>query len=135
MKAAFLNVDLEIEAATPLGLLKTEMGSAVFVLYSGISGRPKRHHLNLESSRFRRNPDAVIHSLCGVVEHLSPAARRVWDAAARKEFNVGYDLRPTETYSTCALRTGTLRRIADLGATLAVTYYQTRLIEEHKPTK
>jgi hypothetical protein len=123
MKARFLNVDLDINSATKLDSLAAEMGKRVVVLHSGRMSKAKRHLLILESSQEHRGPDATIHVLCGVVESLSPAARRVWNAA-RKEFNIGYELRPSERYSFFSIRPDTLERIAKLGAKLVVTYYR-----------
>jgi hypothetical protein len=123
MRARFLNVDLDIESTSKLNLLVVEMGKRVVVLHSGRVSRSKRHLLRLESAGEHNGPDATIHALCKVVENLSPATRRVWDAA-RKEFNVGYELRPSERYSCFSLRPDTLERIAELGASLVVTYYR-----------
>lgn len=123
MKARFLNVDLDINSATKLNSLVVEMGKRVVVLHSGRVSGKKRHLLRLESAGEYDGPDATIHVLCGVVESLSPAARRVWNAA-RKEFNVGYELRPSERYSRFSLRPDTLERMAELGARLVVTYYR-----------
>jgi len=123
VKARFLNVDLEIDSASKLDSLAAEMGKRVMVLHSGPGSKPRRHLLALESSRFLRDPDAVIHALCSVVESLSPASRRIWQRA-RKEFDVGYELRPSERSSRFSLRPDTLERVAALGATLTVTYYR-----------
>lgn len=122
MKPYFLNVDLEIEAASSLDSLAAEMGKRVVVLHSDPAWKPRRHLLVLESSRQHRGPDAAIHALCSAAEKLSPAARRIWNAA-RKEFDVGYDLRPSERSSRFTLRNDTLERVARLGASLAVSYY------------
>jgi hypothetical protein len=123
VKPHFLNVDLEIVSASKLDSLAAEMGKRVIVLYSGPVSKPRRHLLAVESSRFLRNPDAVIHALCSVVENLSVASRRIWQRA-RKEFDVGYELRRSERSSQFSLRPDTLERVAALGATLTVTYYR-----------
>ncbi len=100
------------------------MGRRVYVLHSG-PGSTKRHLLSLGISRTLKvkSPDATIHALCDVVESVTPAARRIWNAAI-KEFDVGYELRATERCSRFSLRPDTLKRIAKLGATLTVTYYR-----------
>lgn len=125
VKSHFLNVDLEIESASKLDSVAAEMGKRVIVLYSGPASKPRHHLLALEisSSRPRRNPDALIHALCAVVESLSPASHRIWQKA-RKEFDVGHELTPSEHSSRFSLRPDTLERVAALGATLTVTYYQ-----------
>ena len=123
MQPYFLNVDLEIESASKLDPLAVEMGKRVIVLHSGPASKPKQHLLVLESSRQHRGPDATIHALCLAVERLSPASRRVWNAA-RREFDVGYELRPSERSSRFTMRSDTLERVARLGASLAVSYYR-----------
>jgi hypothetical protein len=122
-KPKFLNVDLHIESATNLDALSTAMGKRVFVLHSGLVPRGKRHVLVLEISILHKNPDATIQALCKVADTLSPATRRVWDAA-QKEFDIGYELRTSERSSRFTLRTDTLQRIVNLGANVAVTYYR-----------
>jgi len=118
----FLNVDLEIDSASKLDALGTAMGKRVVVLHC-VPKPTRRHFLVVESSRQNQGADATIHSLCAVIESLPAAARRIWNAA-RKTFDVGYELRPGERSSGFTLRPDTLERIAKLGATLAVTYYR-----------
>jgi hypothetical protein len=114
---------LEIDSASKLDSLRAAIGKRVLVLHSGPASNPKRHLLALESARDHKTPDATIHALCSVVEGLPLAARRVWQRA-RKEFDVGYELRPSERSSRFSLRSGTLERVAKLGAILTVTYYR-----------
>jgi len=123
MQPHFLNVDLEIESKSKLDLLAREMGERVFVLYSGSLPSPKRQLLAIESGRFHKSPDAAIIALCTAVKRLSPASRRLWDGA-HKVFDVGYELRPNERSSRFILKSATLKQVVSLGATLAVTYYQ-----------
>ena len=121
MQPQFLNVDLEIWSASNLDSLAAEMGKRVWVLHCGPA--PKRHLLAVEISRWRKDPDSAIHALCAMVEKLSPASCRIWKAA-RKQFDVGYELRTAERSSRFALRPDTLARVSRLGASLAVTYYR-----------
>ena len=123
MQPKFLNVDLEIESASPLDLIATAMGKRVDVLHPGPAARHGRHLLVLESARYLKKPDPAIHALCAVVESLPPAARRIW-SASRREFDVGYELRSSERSARFSLRPDTLERVARLGATLTVTYYR-----------
>jgi hypothetical protein len=118
-----MNVDLEIDSKSNLDSLAIEMGKRVTVLYSGPIGSSKRQLLTLETSRHYKGPDATIHAFCIVIENLSPASHQIWKAA-RKVFDVGYELRPGERLSRFGLRSDTLQRMATLGATLAVSYYR-----------
>lgn len=122
MRTGFRNVDLDVESVTNLDLLVTEMGGRVVVLYSGMAGKSKRHLLTVEAYKNWKSPDPAIQTLCAVVESLSPAAKRIWKAAD-KVFDIGYELQATEKRSRFELRSDTLERVAQLGASLAVTYY------------
>jgi hypothetical protein len=116
----FLNVDLDIISRSKLDPLATAMGKRVIVLHSGPT--KKQHLLVLESSRSHKGPDATIHAFCAIIESLPPEARRVW-TAAKKVFNVGYELRFAERSLSFTLRPDTLQRLSALGATLTVTCY------------
>ena len=70
-----------------------------------------------------KGPDSTIHALCAVVEALSPVARRIWNRA-RKVFDIGYELRPSEQFCRFTLRHDRLQRVTKLGATIAVTCYR-----------
>lgn len=122
-KPQFRNVDLEIASAPKLDSLVAEMGKRVVVLYCGPVPKRSRHFVALEVSRFYKNPDVTIQAFCSIVDDLSPAARRTWNAA-RKTFDIGFELRPSERSSHITIRTDTLERIARLGANLIVTCYQ-----------
>ncbi len=121
MKPCFLNVDLEITSASKLDAVIAEMGQRVIVLHSGPAAARKKRLLVLESSQQHGGPDSTINALCSVIEALSPAARRMLDSA-RKEFDIGYELRASGRLSRFRLRPDTLDRVARLGAALAVSY-------------
>jgi hypothetical protein len=118
-RPVFRNVDLEIESDTNLNTLAAALSKKLVVLYAGPG--TKGYLLNLECFRSHRTPDATIHDLCSVVERLSAEGKRLWAMARRKEFDIGFNGR-----TPCArftLRTDTIGRLADLNATLAVTFY------------
>jgi hypothetical protein len=123
VKARFLNVDLDIESRSPLDPIVEALGERVDVLYSGPMRR--RRFLCLELALFHnKGPDLKILAFCALIEQLPQAARRLWNSASRKEFNIGYDWRSSGHYSQCVLRPDTLRRISDVGASLVVTFYR-----------
>ena len=126
-KPAFLNVDLEIESTVRLDKLVAELGKRVLVLHFGPGPRGKRHFVSLEVHGQYKNPDATIHAFCNIIEKLTRSGRKIWKAA-EKEFNVGFELRSSERISEFSLQPKTLKRISQLGAGLAVTYYNSALI-------
>lgn len=121
MNPHFLNVDLEITSRLRLDPLLAEIGKRLCVLHAGrVRGR---NILILESCKSHPGPDAAVKALCLVIERLSPASKRLWKTA-RKEFDVGYDLYPSERSARVILRRDTLERITSLGANLTLTLYR-----------
>jgi hypothetical protein len=118
----FLNVDLDIVSKSSLRSLARELGNQVSVMFSGrINGR---HCLFLETAGVEVSQDAIIASLCALIEGLSPRNRQVWDAALRKEFDLGYESRlRSQRANRFRIRPSTIRRVAELGASVAVTLY------------
>src|SRR5262249_6954954 len=134
MTPCFLNVDLDIQSRSSLDPLAAELSKRMFVLHSEPSAVGKRNFMRLESCRTHKGPDAAIHAMCSAIEKLSPTMRHIW-TAARKEFNVGYELRSSERLSWFTLRADTLQRVANLGACLTVTYYRTEASIKSKRRK
>ena len=127
----FLNVDLDIESKSPLRPIARELGKRVVVMHSGrIRGR---HCLFLESAKDHKTPDATIHDLCDLIEGLSPAARRLWDGALRRGFDIGYESRfKIRHCNQYTLRPDTIQRIAGLKAGVTVTFYRQDDTPPHK---
>ena len=121
MKPRFSNVDLVIRSKTSLELLVEEMGKRVIVLHCG----PVRGGwlAILEKARPGKGPDAVIRALCALVERLSPASKRLWQAA-RKEFDAGYAAQSSADRSHFTVGPETVKRVAKLGGVLSVTSYR-----------
>jgi hypothetical protein len=126
MSGRFLNVDLELTSRAKLDAIVHELGENVFVMYSGLPPGKRAGHFVVmeleELSRFR-NPDKFINGLCALLEKLKPSSRRLLKGA-RKVFDVGYELLPEEKRIEYALAPETLRRVAALGASIAVTCYR-----------
>ena len=121
-KPQFLNVDLEIQSVSKLEPLAAAMGKRVMVLHCGLGHKPRLNLLVVEVSGFRKTADSTIHRLCAIVETLPPAAGRLW-RGAKKQFDVGWELPPSQRFYQFSLRPETLARIAKLDATLTVTCY------------
>jgi len=119
----FLNVDLDIESTAPLRSLVREFGERVSITYSGrMNGR---HCLFVKIASMHKTPEKTIRALCALIENLSPKGRKLWDAAKRKEFDIGFDARfSLHRANRFTIDTRTLRRITELGASIAVTFYR-----------
>ena len=119
----FLNVDLEIESASPLRSLETELGKRVSVMFSGpMNGR---YFLSMETATVYKTFDGTIHGFCALIEGLSPHGKRLWNAARTKKFDIGFAVRlSSHRANRFAISTKTLRRVNKLGAGIAFTLYR-----------
>ena len=119
----FLNVDLDIESELPLRSLARELGDRVCVMFSG--RMRDRHCLYLETGGAQKSQDATINALCALIEGLSTAGKRAWDAAEKREFDIGYEMRlSSHRAHRLRIRPNTLRRVGMLRASVAVTLYR-----------
>ena len=119
----FLNVDLDIESKSSLRSLAREFGERVMVMYSGhMNGQ---HCLFVEISGDYKSLESIVNAFCALIEGLSADSKRVWDMANRKEFDLGFEARlSSQRANRFKIRPSTLRRVAKLGAGLAVTLYR-----------
>jgi hypothetical protein len=124
-----LNADLDIESAHELTPLARELDPKAVVLHCHQFDR--RWFMTVESLSWEPGAaDQRIHELCHLIERLSPAGRALWYSATKREFDVGYDTNHGGLLLTrFALRSDTVGRIAQLGATLAVSVYRPDLDE------
>jgi hypothetical protein len=120
----FCNVDLDIEFKDKedLKVLKAEVRRKVVVLVGGPVS-PGCFLLRLEIVPEYENPDDTICAFCSLLEGLSVKGKHAWRSAHKKEFDVGYDADRSQHASQFSLRTDTLNRLSNLGATLGVTFY------------
>lgn len=124
----FINVDLDIESATPLASLKKELGKQIVIMFSGrLRGR---HCLFIEINAPHKILDETLLALCALIEGLSPKSRRLWDSAHRREFDIGFESRFSKHRANrFSIQPTTLRRIIGLGAGVAVTFYREETAE------
>ena len=86
----FLNVDLDIRSRGNLQPLVSAFGKNVFVLHVGGEGRDYCAHLEYAGRKFcGKDANWLIRHLIGLVQRLPQPARRRWDQARSREFNIG----------------------------------------------
>jgi catechol 2,3-dioxygenase-like lactoylglutathione lyase family enzyme len=86
-ETAFLNVDLDLLSTAPLEPLVSAFGKRVVVLYVG--GERRRYEAHLELASLVRTADVAIRRLVDLVESLPRPARRAWNGARSRVFNIG----------------------------------------------
>lgn len=117
----FLNVDLDLYSKSDLEPLVSALGKNVFVLSSGREGRKFSAHLELSSSP--ASADAAIRGFVVLMLRLPRAARRLWNEATSRTFNVGIQGGRIPRCYELEIAPRTIREVASLKANLVVTVY------------
>lgn len=121
MSMRFLNVDLEIVTARePVELLR-ELGDRVILLYSG--GNPEGYLTCLDLSDFQETPHEIVERFAKLLAKLTPTARKEWDNAKAKRFDIGFETEAASTPVQYTLDAGSMKKIVECGASLAITVY------------
>lgn len=127
--AEFLNVDLEVGSRSALTPIIDALGEKVIVLHSG---RFRGKHLvcleldgPLSVKRNDPTPDKCILAFSKLIERLPALARRGWDRASLRRFNVGIQINggPAPAMFVAHLRAATVKRVADLNGEITMTIY------------
>ncbi len=117
----FCNVDLDVYSRSRLEPLVAAFGTSVRVNYVGTEARMFSAHLSLPS--YGQSAETLTRGLCRLIERLPQKARKLWDGARRREFNVGIEA-GFEPYShEIRLGSETLARVARLGGSILITTY------------
>jgi hypothetical protein len=120
----FLNVDLDVVSRTRLDPLVAAFGRKVFVLHVSTQGPPYEAHLELEGSHWpKTEPDAIITKFVALIAALPARARRFWDGARSREFNIGIQAGVVPRVHELRLKPRTLEAVAAVGATVVITTY------------
>lgn len=119
----FLNVDLELKSRADLGLLLAALDKKMVVLHSrkehGI------HFASLELYEFSRyvTPETCITRFVKLVRRLPPSARRVWDGALHRRFDIGIQTAAKSGSYAASIAPATVRGVAEVGGEIAITVY------------
>ena len=128
-ETTFLNVDLDIWAGYDLAPLVEAFGSHVSDMFTGTAEVPGEEgsfqtHLELAiEEREPWSPDAAIQAFVRLIDDLPPAARRLWDEANLRNFDIGIQGGVTPRAFQFSLRPDTLAAASRLKANVALTVY------------
>jgi hypothetical protein len=119
-ETAFLNVDVDVRSRKPLEPLVAAFTDKVSLHYIGRQGRKYWAHFAPYSPK---SPEAAIRALAAMVGRLPGAARRLWDGADERVFDIGIQagLRPHN--GEYQLSDASVALIARLGGSIKVTVY------------
>jgi hypothetical protein len=116
----FLNVDLEVRSPSDLKPLIDDLGEDVVNLHAG---RVHDHFLATFEASISGDANQLIEYLCHSIENLGPEARRSWDEASLKVFDVGYEAGVAPKSYESTLRPETIAAVARVGAAIRITVY------------
>jgi hypothetical protein len=118
---SFLNVDLDIDSRVPLERLVEAFGARVVVLHVGRVGA--RAQARLELAAAAKGPDDALGRFVRLVRQLPRSARRDWNRATRREFNIGIQAAQGPHHFELAIRPATLQAVAAIGGRIGLTVY------------
>lgn len=125
MGATYLNIELEVRASYDLKELCAALGPTFVANYCD-SPEPSKFFLSgsiVLPDTSDREPDCTAVGLCHLVEHLSCEARKLWDEANDRVFDIGLDANLDRRCIVDLLASETLARMAKIGVRLAVSVY------------
>lgn len=117
----FLNVDLEVESAADLEPLVAAMAGGAFDLAK--YRRRGRYHVRFELNRTPTNADQAIRAFARLLRRLPPRVRRLWNAARRRDFDIGMDAPDPSDCAMLELSDEAVQLAGMLGARIVFTVY------------
>lgn len=128
----FLNVDLDVWSRSPLDALVAAFGRAVFVHYVG--PEDKRYGAHLSVAGGGDDADVLTRKLIRLVMKLPRGARKLWDQAQAREFNVGVQGGVKPHCYEIRIKPETLELVARLRGRMVVTIYAAE-VQARQPIK
>ena len=145
------NVDLELASDESIQPLITELGDKIFAFYPGgeigdgkSANLEIRYYPSFEKDIYQSyddkedlvgGTDVLISAFCDLIENLSATSRQIWDKCHRKEFDIGFESGNTIKSFHTQVRAETIKRCAELGASVLITVYPHLNYEYRKKDK
>ena len=124
-ETAFLNVDAEVLARSPLDALAAALGERVSLHYLVGRGR-----FQLRFALYSPpNADSAILGFVKLIESLPGSARRLWTNASKRLFDVGFQGGLTPHSREFDISPKAVAGIAALGGTMKITIYVAPAVE------
>lgn len=137
----FLNVDLDIYSKSPLDNLIAALGESIHVLFVG---KRDKHYFAIleeagfdhsETGRYPIDADRTINKLIALVNKLPKDARKIWNKASVKEFNIGIQAGYGKRIHEVRLKTKTLKAVTEMGGNILVWTYPVGIKQKGKSSK
>jgi len=132
----FINVDLELASSENVQPLVKELGENISAYYCSDIDEIANLALDLreikgvdfyntynDENEIIGSVDIYISEFCNLLENLSEESRRIWKGCHRKEVDIGFQAGNTPKSFQTQIRTETIKRCGELGATILITVY------------
>ena len=126
MTSTFLNVDLEIRSSEQPALIEKELEERrVLNLFSGEieDGHLSTFEVNLKKEE-ENTPDHLISEFCKIIEQFGDEAKKEWNDASDRVFDIGYESPKSEKHTLEQLKEETRIAIEGLGARINFTTHK-----------
>jgi len=121
MEVHYLNTDLEIESKDDISRIVEEFGEDVVVLHQGEIREYQNASFEIAGST--SGADEVINYFCLLVDSLPNDVRKIWDGCCSRILDIGYESGTTSPNYRSEIRAATIRRVAEIGASIVITIY------------
>jgi hypothetical protein len=123
--ANYITLDVDLVSSEDLSPLASYLDKETFILgHQQVEGL---FYLSFEPSLLSRDlntPESSANLILDVLQDLPAELSNLWKRASSKAFNFGFESGATAPPYISELKPDTLRKIADLGASIAITIYQ-----------
>ncbi len=123
MAAQYLNVDLEVEGPRQLSHILQEFSGSGIDCLGCFETERRGHFANFEVTALPSDPNSIVSEFCDAIEGFREDAEATWAGAHRRTFDVGFDSDGSAGCSRFELTADTVRRAAELEASLGITIY------------
>lgn len=119
----YLNVDLDIYSSRDLQPLVSALGNKVDVLFIGKHKRTYETHLEVGRYPEPKNPNAAIRDFCKLILDFPEEARKIWDFAKIRQFDIGIEAGTEPTTYRFEIAPEIVNQASSLNVQIAVTIY------------
>jgi hypothetical protein len=121
-KTIFLNVDLDVCSKSDLQPLVDAMGKKVSPSFVARLKRMYFAHMDLAIGN-PKSPESAILQYCKLIQSLPESARKDWDGAKTRTFDIGIEAPGRSSYYWSAISEKAIKAASEVNAQIAVTVY------------
>jgi len=122
MKISYVTTDLEFDSASDIAHIVDELGDKVSIQHNEWDGNLYRVSLGVGGCD--TSADEAVALYCSLLEKLSERAKVSWYQCTRRVIDIAFESGTEPKCETYQLSEELVRRVSDLGLSIAVTIYK-----------